>query len=449
MAQVTFSGAKPQYTMVDPNLVRFGPIDAQQPYAWSWITPGGHDVDIVGTGLAYDPLGKAVAGKVTEIQIDTANDDFLHPDILIKGLNVDAWWLDNSPDSFWNAVLGGDDVIDGSGFAGSPLGYNALIFGDDLNSRTGTDPSSVTDRGGNDKFTLVDAQYFAMGDAYTINGGGSRDSVVVGGDDWLEASGFSTAEVTGDVYYTDYNARVEGGDDIIFDSDQGNRVTGDLAWDRGGGATVIGGNDRIFGRGGDDLLVGDVRDGRNAQITGGNDVIYGGTGKDEIWGELGSKIQYESYVSGGNDQLFGDEGDDKLYGQTGNDTLFGGLDRDLLDGGKGNDLLDGGNGDDQLFGGSGKDRLRGGLDNDQLTGGGDADVFEATGKFGRDRVHDFKNGTDRFDVDAGLTFGKLVVKSVDLDADGKADDLTIGLPGGMLEVLNTAKSAIDASDFQF
>lgn len=154
-------------------------------------------------------------------------------------------------------------------------------------------------------------------------------------------------------------------------------------------------------------------------------------------------------MKGGNDLLYGDEGDDRIYGQTGDDQLYGGFDRDFLDGGPGNDLLDGGNEDDQLFGGAGKDRLRGGLGNDKLTGGSEADIFEATGTFGRDQVLDFKNGTDKFDVDAGLTFKKLVITAADLDHDGKVDDISIWLPGGTLEVLNTAKSAIDAGDFLF
>ncbi|MFO1037790.1 MAG: calcium-binding protein [Geminicoccaceae bacterium] len=513
MAQVSFNVAKQIIQMGDGDHVRFGTVETLQPYAWSWITPTGDDVDIVGTGLAYDPSGRAVAGKVNEIQIDLKNNDFLHPDILIKGLNVDAWWLDNSPDTFWHVVLGGDDVIDGSAFAAAPDGWLTSLFGDAPSSRTGSDPTTITDHGGNDRFVLADAVYFALGDvdevtgdeatgqfavyqggndlmtgvpthkeeqligdaarvgpngvlhggddvlqfandyvavgdANMIEGHGAHYSVVFGGDDRLEAGTGSKVELAGDVFYTASLARVEGGDDTIFDSEQGNRIAGDLAIDRGD-SIVVGGADRIFGRGGDDVIAGDVRAVSGTHVTGGNDVIYGGTGNDTIWGEQGSKILNDALVSGGNDQLFGDEGDDKIYGQTGNDTLFGGLDRDLLDGGKGNDLLDGGNGDDQLFGGAGKDRLRGGLGNDKLTGGSEADIFEATGTFGRDQVLDFKNGTDKFDVDAGLTFKKLVITAADLDHDGKVDDVSIGLPGGTLEVLNTAKSAIDAGDFLF
>jgi hypothetical protein len=45
MAQVSFAGAQQPINVVDQNLVKFGTPDALQPYAWSWLTPTGHDVD--------------------------------------------------------------------------------------------------------------------------------------------------------------------------------------------------------------------------------------------------------------------------------------------------------------------------------------------------------------------------------------------------------------------
>ena len=168
MATVTFAGATLPINVADQNLVKFGTPDALQPYAWSWLTPTGHDVDAVGTGIAYDLAGKAVSGKVSELQIDHGNNDFLNPDIKITGLNVDAFWLDNSASSFWNVVLAGDDLIDATGVAKPEVQqlYNTILFGDDLASRTGTSRDVVTDRGGNDEMRFGDARYFAMGDVY-------------------------------------------------------------------------------------------------------------------------------------------------------------------------------------------------------------------------------------------------------------------------------------------
>lgn len=170
MAQVTFGGARHEIMMTDRGFVQFGPVEAKQPFAWSWITPNGADIDLVGSGLVYDAAGKAVAGKISEVQIDIGNNNFLHPDILIKGLAVDAWWLDNSPASFWSAVLGGNDQIDARSLAQVATSdrFPSVLFGDDLESAMGLDWAVVTDRGGNDTFLLGDAPYVVVGDVDSV-----------------------------------------------------------------------------------------------------------------------------------------------------------------------------------------------------------------------------------------------------------------------------------------
>ena len=64
---------------------------------------------------------------------------------------------------------------------------------------------------------------------------------------------------------------------------------------------------------------------------------------------------------GGNDRLYGGYGDDIMKGGTGNDLLFGGYgsDRDTLYGDAGNDILMGGFGIDLLYGGTGQDLITG------------------------------------------------------------------------------------------
>ncbi|NEQ29147.1 MAG: calcium-binding protein, partial [Microcoleus sp. SIO2G3] len=98
---------------------------------------------------------------------------------------------------------------------------------------------------------------------------------------------------------------------------------------------------------------------------------------------------------GGNDRLSGSGGNDLLFGNIGNDRLAGGNNRDMLDGAEGDDQLDGGNGDDFLNGGASVDTLTGGNGNDQLVGG--AGVDRLTGGGGRDQFayngNVFANGT--------------------------------------------------------
>ncbi|GAB4547177.1 MAG: hypothetical protein Tsb0014_41800 [Pleurocapsa sp.] len=129
------------------------------------------------------------------------------------------------------------------------------------------------------------------------------------------------------------------------------------------------GNDFIKGLDGDDLLNGGS----------GNDFLQGGNGNDEVNGDAN------------NDLLQGGNGDDVLRGGDGNDRLFAGNGMDTLDDGAGNDIL---------FGGGGSDRfVNSNPGNDLLTGGGDADYFifnlnAGAGFFDRDRILDFKKGTD-------------------------------------------------------
>jgi len=74
--------------------------------------------------------------------------------------------------------------------------------------------------------------------------------------------------------------------------------------------------------------------------------------------------QYGLRGGGGNDKLYGKAGDDGLAGELGNDTLIGGTGDDQLDGGLGRDSLIGSTGNDELDGGLGEDTLIGGTGRD-------------------------------------------------------------------------------------
>jgi SpoIID/LytB domain protein len=114
-----------------------------------------------------------------------------------------------------------------------------------------------------------------------------------------------------------------------------------------------GGNDRVFGRGGDDLICAGP----------GNDTVLGGAG---------------------NDRLLGEGGDDALTGGRGSDLLAGGPGADVLRGGGADDQLSGDAGPDSLMGGPGADTLLGGGDDDALSGGGGWDAL--AGGPGADRL---------------------------------------------------------------
>ena len=157
--------------------------------------------------------------------------------------------------------------------------------------------------------------------------------------------------------------------------------------------TIAGGlgDDRIFGKGADDVLRGDLNQ-RNPQLgTGGNDFISGGTGDDRIGGK------------GGNDTLLGDEGDDRIYGDDGDDTLVGG---------PGNDTLTG----------------------DDSSGGQGRDIFVLAAGDDTDTITDFEVGTDLIGLTDNLTFAQL-----SLDQTGS--DTTISLFGKPRLIIQRAKAS--------
>ena len=105
--------------------------------------------------------------------------------------------------------------------------------------------------------------------------------------------------------------------------------------------------------------------------TNGNDLLIGNANPNNIEGLGGDD---EIYGRGGNDFLDGDSvggatGDDEIYGEGGDDDLFGRDGNDELRGGQGEDYLDGWGGNDELYGGKHEDHLTGLSGNDWLVGG--------------------------------------------------------------------------------
>lgn len=154
-----------------------------------------------------------------------------------------------------------------------------------------------------------------------------------------------------------------------------------------------------------------------------DDVVNGSDFGDVFFGNLGN-----DYVTGnaGEDFLLGQAGADGLDGSTGNDLLIGGQGSDQMAGGPGEDLifgdrdsdrLRGGEGNDQLFGNFGDDRLQGDIGGDILAGGRGNDAFVIGAGTGgstpetADRILDFADTQDQFDLLDGLTFEQLEISS--------------------------------------
>lgn len=173
------------------------------------------------------------------------------------------------------------------------------------------------------------------------------------------------------------------------------KSTADTLWGRAGDDTLKGlaGADRLYGEGGDDLLLGGT----------GGDRIDGGPGTDRAsWYQDGGTRGVTVDLALGK-ATRGTEKDtlvavEDLTGSTYADTLLGNDAPNLVRGSSGNDVLKSRGGDDQLDGGRGVDDLTAGP-------GWDTFVLRA-GDGGADRVRDFEDGIDQFDLD-GLSFTDL------------------------------------------
>ncbi|MEO0865309.1 MAG: calcium-binding protein [Pseudomonadota bacterium] len=198
-----------------------------------------------------------------------------------------------------------------------------------------------------------------------------------------------------------------------------------------------GGDDTVFGFGGDD----DIRTGL------GSDSIVAGAGDDTIDGGNNRDIVD---AGAGNDVVIGGKGKDRISGADGDDALLGGSNRDRLEGGKGDDTLEGEDGRDFLSGGRGEDRMIGGTGRDTLTGGRDADTFLFSEDFGEDIITDF-------DADGGdvilLSLGLGIDDAADLFenhlSQSGADVLLDDLNGNTILLEGVALDDLGADQFSF
>ena len=187
----------------------------------------------------------------------------------------------------------------------------------------------------------------------TLRGTDEADRIIPNGGEDIIYGGGGDDEING--YLTDPTDQ-RGGWSYYFQDESL------LAYGGEGNDVIIGGSeaDKLFGEDGDDVLVG--YDGDDELIGGsGNDVLRGREGNDDLDGGDGNDF---IFGGSGNDTLIGGNGDDELYGYEGNNTLIGGQGNDYLSGGDGDDLIEGGEGDDEIRTRSGNDIARGGEGDD-------------------------------------------------------------------------------------
>ncbi len=429
MATLNLTGATTGFDMSNPNLLKFGSVvGSPTSTAWTYTSTAGNRVTVSGTGMQFDANGNPIAGTVSSIAIDVANNGSM--DLVLNGVNAAASPLGSilrsSPADFWRTVLGGGDVIYGPETKGAAAG-SVYVVGDGVSSRAGDtsgghdiiqlgggsvyvrgDLENVgspivgatpsTFHGGNDDIAgvVTDESQAVTGDAARVYGGSTLDggddvillqsthilaSVtgdagdavgrVIGGNDYITGGKDFQGDLVGDVDEAHPGSVITGGNDTINGGDLNETFVGDVYELRGG--RLDGGNDTINGGGGNDRIIGDAFEVRaDSTGTGGDDVIHGGGSNDDIYGDF---TEGGVNVVGGNDRLYGDDGSDILHGEGGEDTLDGGSGADIVNGGDGDDWVSGGTDSDSLIGGAGNDMLDGGAGADSQFGMQGDDIY--------------------------------------------------------------------------
>jgi Ca2+-binding RTX toxin-like protein len=287
--QVTFAGR-------DPGGFNSGTT------SYSWLTTGGDDVQVTGTGI--DTAGSPPAsGLASLIEIDLSNNDFSDPDVVISSITRPNAFgapfttarmsvITASAQDFFNEILALDDTMTGS------------AFGDTFKAGGGAD---------------------------TLNMGSGNDTAYGGdGDDTING---------------------DAGDDRLFGEAGDDELNGGSGADTLNGGT---GADDMDGGTGNDVYVVD-----NAGDTASEAFVLFGGGVDRVDASVSHTLSANienltltgaAATSGTGNALAnvinGNGASNTLRGLAGNDTISGGGGNDFIDGGTGADAMDGGAGND-------------------------------------------------------------------------------------------------------
>jgi len=366
---------------------------------------GGQGDDIIRDGGGIDVMTGGAGADIFVLASDGDRDTIMDFEVGVDHIDLSAWPMLRSRDQLTMAMtatgftitygdevlvvhsstgttidhrtLTTDDLMGGAripqvilpGFAGPVWGTPALP----TRTNTGTGPTTGTASVPNTGATVEGAPSLA-------------GTVQIGGLSFLR---HQLQPATGRVAFgsmTRDGMRGTDGNDKLFGRAGDDRIDGfggsDQLLGGGGNDVMVGhaGDDRLDGEDGNDVLVGgsgqDVLIGRagNDTLNGftGDDVLVGGSGNDLLLGHLGND---RLIGTDGFNKLFGQPGDDLLYGEGLGDQLFGGGGNDVLVGRGGNDRMEGGDGDDRLFGNNGNDVMLGGAGRDIMEGGAGANVL--------------------------------------------------------------------------
>ncbi|MCF4970141.1 VCBS domain-containing protein [Nostoc sp. CMAA1605] len=330
----------------------------------------------------------------------------------------------------FNFVIPADTFADVD--AGDTLTYSATLDNDaslpswltfNPNTRTLSGTPTTNDAGIlNIKITANDSQGATVTDilALTVVKG---SNIINGDDNDNSLSGTPNADIINGFGGNDY---IEGlAENDIIDGGTGrlDRMFG------GGGDDVIIDPDGILGAhggtGNDTINITFAADWDNdtnpsttprsdGKITGGygNDTITVTMNNSQFFINLKADEPVSNTAQDGDDlvTLLGSYQNAIVDLNGGNDTFIGGIGSDNVIGGIGNDRISGFGGNDKLTGNDGDDVLVGGAGNDNLTGGNGKDFFDFSSPIsdGIDTITDFSVTDDKIRVDAAGFGGGLV-----------------------------------------
>jgi Ca2+-binding RTX toxin-like protein len=189
-----------------------------------------------------------------------------------------------------------------------------------------------------------------------IDGAGGNDTLL-GGGGWdvfsFNLAGNYGRDVVDGGAGNDDGLRVGARSAVVVDFRDGTVSGGGTS---GSGSVSFANIEHAAGGAFDDLLIANDA-GIRLYGGGGNDTLRGGDGDDRLDSDNDGTDAPPSPLDGGNDRVHGYGGDDVLATGAGNDILDGGSGDDWLDAGAGNDRLYWQASDSRVDGGAGSDRL--------------------------------------------------------------------------------------------
>lgn len=362
----------------------------------------GADEIIGGSGRDRAEYGGADVGVTVNMLNTSLNtgDAFGDSYTSLEDLGGSAFGDNLTGDNGVNRIFGnnGDDVLYGEG------GQDRLFGGNGNDTVYGGDAQDDV-QGGDGNDTL----YGNIGNDKLI--GNDGDDVLFGGNDNDFLSG------------GDGDDRMIGGNgnDRMFGGEGADEFIGNLGTDRADYSTSANGVTLSLIAGG---TAGEALGDTFSSI----EWVFGSDFSDNM--TLNNISGNRLYGRQGDDTLIGGSGDDRLYGQADSDTLIGNDGLDRLFGGDGIDFLDGGAGNDQLFGGADIDVFvfSAGYERDTIYDFEDGTDFIDANAFTMSEITAALASKTQIGLSTQLDFGNgdiLILRNMDI-ADVTIDDFFMG-----------------------